>query len=132
MAECENEAKICALCLSLAQIGAGPCDSCSQTKIKELEGENKQFADSNARLLKENMRLQRRVGELADGVPLEIQKLETENRQLRELLFAHHFGHYKYLYGDDGELQCAKCVVDFRRDSIEEIREGLIRGAAHD
>jgi hypothetical protein len=39
---------------------------------------------------------------------------------LRELLFRQHPCDGKY--GDDGEMQCAACKIDFRRDTAEEIR----------
>ena len=39
---------------------------------------------------------------------------------LRQLLWLNH-GHVEYLYGDDGEMQCPKCLIDFKRDSVEKI-----------
>ena len=48
--------------------------------------------------------------------------LEEENIKLRDLLWQHH-GHMAYLYGDDGEKQCAKCFLDFKRDDIDTIVE---------
>ncbi len=46
-----------------------------------------------------------------------------EERELRKLLWLHHG--CKNLYGDDGELQCAKCGLDFKRDQIETIKHTL-------
>jgi hypothetical protein len=54
-----------------------------------------------------------------------IMELEKESRELRMLLWAHHCNHYPYLYGDDGELHCAKCMVDFKRDDVSDIRAGI-------
>lgn len=42
---------------------------------------------------------------------------------LRELLFMEH--HCDAKYGDDGEMQCSKCLIDFRRDSAETIRDKI-------
>ena len=36
-------------------------------------------------------------------------------------------GHFNVLYGDDGEMQCSKCMVDFKRDSPERLLSTLIR-----
>ncbi len=46
----------------------------------------------------------------------------NENEVLRYLLWLNH-GHFESLYGDDGELQCGKCRLDFKRDSIEIIKK---------
>lgn len=43
----------------------------------------------------------------------------SENKKLRELLWLMH-GH-DGLYGDDGEMQCGTCKIDFKRDSAERI-----------
>lgn len=40
---------------------------------------------------------------------------------LRELLFMEH--HCDAKYGDDGEMQCGHCRIDFRRDSAQVIKE---------
>lgn len=52
---------------------------------------------------------------------------ETENRKLRELLWLSHgcVG----LYGDDGEMQCGSCLLDFKRASIDEIVAAFRRRA---
>lgn len=44
---------------------------------------------------------------------------EEENKELRKLLWLRHgcMG----LYGDDGEMQCSKCMIDFKRDSVDKI-----------
>ena len=41
--------------------------------------------------------------------------------ELRKLLWLNH-GHFK-LYGDDGEMQCHECGLDFKRDPVERIVE---------
>ena len=52
--------------------------------------------------------------------------LENENKILRRLLWMVH-GHKAYLYGDDGEQQCHKCSLDFKRDSIRVIQERILK-----
>ena len=54
-------------------------------------------------------------------------KLKQENARLRELLWFNH-GHTDspMLYGDDGEMQCNTCMIDFKRDSVEEIERKII------
>lgn len=47
--------------------------------------------------------------------------LKEENKKLRELLWLNHG--CTHLYGDDGEMQCNKCMIDFKRDSIERIEK---------
>lgn len=48
-------------------------------------------------------------------------ELHEENKQLRMLLWLRHG--CDGLYGDDGEMQCAKCMIDFKRDSADSIEE---------
>ena len=48
---------------------------------------------------------------------------EQEIIKLREILWLFH-GH-SGLYGDDGEMQCGECRLDYRRDSIETIEKRL-------
>jgi len=52
---------------------------------------------------------------------------KQENARLRELLWFNH-GHPDTapLYGDDGERQCAACMIDFVRDPAEEIERKII------
>lgn len=49
----------------------------------------------------------------------------SENIQLRALLWSTHPCPAKY--GDDGELQCSACMIDFRRDSVNSIEERIRR-----
>jgi len=53
--------------------------------------------------------------------------IESELLAARRLLFYQHPCDGKY--GDDGEMQCAACGIDFRRDSMAEINAKLIRKA---
>lgn len=62
--------------------------------------------------------------------------LEGSDEQiLRELVWYGHGCSGAALYGDDGEMQCAECRIDFKRDSVTEIQQrlqarNLQRGAA--
>lgn len=49
--------------------------------------------------------------------------LRRENAKLRELLWLHHGCNFPALYGDDGEMQCNKCRIDFRRDEASIIEQ---------
>lgn len=40
---------------------------------------------------------------------------------IRKLLWLRHGCPVNALYGDDGEMQCGICLVDFKRDSVEDI-----------
>ena len=44
-----------------------------------------------------------------------------ETTLLRRLLWLYH-GHYS-LYGDNGEMQCDECGLDYKRDEIELIEK---------
>jgi hypothetical protein len=51
----------------------------------------------------------------------------TDNEsKLRELLWLHHGCPVHILYGDDGEMQCGNCMIDFKRDDGNQIEEKLI------
>ena len=41
---------------------------------------------------------------------------------LRKLLWLRHGCSFFDLYRDDGEMQCCKCFIDFKRDSVELIK----------
>jgi hypothetical protein len=45
---------------------------------------------------------------------------EAENKSLRRLLWLRHASDH-IGYGDDGEMQCSRCRIDFKRDSAEQI-----------
>jgi hypothetical protein len=52
-------------------------------------------------------------------------RLAAENKKLRHLLFVAHGNAEHYLYGDDGERSCNTCMIDFNRDSAEEIERKI-------
>lgn len=51
----------------------------------------------------------------------ELTVLREDNIGLRRLLFLRHGCGFDALYGDDGELQCSSCLIDFKRMSAEDI-----------
>lgn len=53
----------------------------------------------------------------------EVRELRAENTELRELLWIRHGCPTIALYGDDGERQCSKCLLDFKRLPVKEITE---------
>lgn len=56
----------------------------------------------------------------------EVRRLRSDDAALRkELWLLHpsmHAGNSLVLYGDDGEMQCGACLIDFKRDTVAEIR----------
>jgi hypothetical protein len=56
--------------------------------------------------------------------------LKSENMLLRQLLWLNHGCHAAALYGDDGEMQCSACLVDFKRDSADKIMAAFTRRSA--
>lgn len=52
--------------------------------------------------------------------PRDKPKRTDEEWELRRLLWLHH-GCMEGIYGDDGEMQCNACMLDFVRDDIEKI-----------
>lgn len=48
---------------------------------------------------------------------------EEENKKLRELLWIRHGCSFASLYGDDGEMQCCTCLLDFKRMPADEIQQ---------
>jgi len=47
--------------------------------------------------------------------------MDDNELMLRKLLWLRHGCSIGSLYGDDGELQCGKCGVDFLRDTPQHI-----------
>ncbi len=45
--------------------------------------------------------------------------INEENMALRKLLWLNHGCGFGALYGDDGEMQCHQCMLDFKRSSVE-------------
>lgn len=57
-----------------------------------------------------------------DRLRAELVLLKSEVEILRHHLWLRHDPmHYSILYGDDGEMQCAACLLDFKRMSAVEI-----------
>jgi len=50
---------------------------------------------------------------------------EQDNLILRKLVWLSHQCYFPFLYGDDGEMQCNHCMIDFKRDSAESIEDKL-------
>jgi len=50
--------------------------------------------------------------------------------KLRELLWLRHGCEGATLYGDDGNMQCPKCGIDFLYDSVASIESHLTQRAA--
>lgn len=55
-----------------------------------------------------------------------LEDLKKENRELRLLLWIRHSSGDCLLYGDDSEMQCNTCMLDFRRDDPSFIRDRFI------
>lgn len=47
--------------------------------------------------------------------------LQKDNTLLRKLLWVNHNCPFHGRYGDDGEMQCHVCGVDFKRDAVSKI-----------
>lgn len=50
---------------------------------------------------------------------------EEENRLLRQELWLRHGCPFPALYGDDGEMSCNACMIDFKRGDVVRIIERL-------
>lgn len=61
---------------------------------------------------------------LVDGPPPD---LDADLAALRMLLWLRHGCPSSVLYGDDGEMQCAKCLIDFKRATVPEIEASFER-----
>lgn len=55
----------------------------------------------------------------------QIVALQADNRKLRYLLARQHESATHRIYGDDGELQCGACWIDFRLDTVADIERKL-------
>ena len=47
--------------------------------------------------------------------------IESENIILRRMLWLMHGCPQSFLYGDDGEMQCHRCGIDFKRMTAQKI-----------
>lgn len=59
-----------------------------------------------------------------ENCPLE-EDAETSKLRLRKLLWLRHGCEVSALYGDDGEMQCSSCGIDFKRTCPEAIYDIL-------
>lgn len=59
----------------------------------------------------------------AEAAEARVALLEQQERGFRELLWLRHGCTIAALYGDDGEMQCGQCLLDFKRDSFERVSE---------
>lgn len=57
------------------------------------------------------------IKELADTIKAK----EAEMQKLRKIIWLIHGCDISSMYGDDGEMRCNKCMVDFKRMSVKEI-----------
>ena len=53
--------------------------------------------------------------------------MDDNEKLLRQLLWLRHGCGVPALYGDDGEMQCSKCMIDFKRATAVEIERGFMR-----
>lgn len=60
----------------------------------------------------------------------DVSRVEAENELLRQMLWLSHGCPHSALYGDDGEMQCGRCSIDFKRASAESIRDRRLDLAA--
>ena len=67
--------------------------------------------------------------DISTGLIMEIieEEIKLDEKVLRKLLWLKHGCSIESLYGDDGEMQCSNCLIDFKRDSIERIDQGLTK-----
>jgi len=56
---------------------------------------------------------------------MEEKKISKKNLNFRRKLWLEH-GH-KGLYGDDGQMQCPDCGLDFKNDPLEKIYKVLMK-----
>lgn len=82
----------------------------------------------------ENIALQARVAELeaemereraAGGIVAQLFHKNVAKQELgwRKMLWLSHGCPFEALYGDDGEMHCVECRIDFKRDSPEYVAE---------
>lgn len=68
------------------------------------------------------------VKSVADAIERLYAKKMDESK-LRELLWLRHGCPITMLYGDDGNMQCSKCGIDFLHDSVASIESHLTQRA---
>ncbi len=47
--------------------------------------------------------------------------ISEDEMMLRRMIWLNHECGITYLYGDDGEMQCSVCMIDFKRDTVVSI-----------
>lgn len=67
----------------------------------------------------------KRLKNLAKQTLYDFATVQTENEKLREMLWLMHGCNISALYGDDGEKQCSKCLIDFKRMPVSTIVQRL-------
>ena len=55
-----------------------------------------------------------------------VREILDDNKKLREMLWLRHGCTSTALYGDDGEMQCHQCEIDFRRNLADVIETKFI------
>lgn len=72
----------------------------------------------------ETVRVYRPVARIVEAAPITRETADDIEWELRREWWLGH-GHSNALYGDDGEMQCAKCVpmTDYKRDPLDKVRE---------
>ena len=93
---------------------------------RESHKKSDQFIKELREVMEEYGRMALFHGDLPDTEHAQHQK--TPNEKLRLLLFASHGCSGKY--GDDGEMQCSTCKIDFKRDAPEVIEQRLMESGA--
>ena len=63
----------------------------------------------------------------ADGRKEALEAERGENKILRYYLWLRHGCSISALYGDDGEMQCGACGIDFKRLSVAEIERTFVQ-----
>ena len=68
------------------------------------------------------------LGKKGKAMLTQIKGIVEEQSLLREFLWINHGCPFPALYGDDGEMQCGKCRLDFKRQPVAELIDH-IRGS---
>ena len=64
---------------------------------------------------------------LIDWLEVRLLTATEEEEKWRKLLWLRHGCSIHALYGDDGEMQCSACGIDFKRRTADEINDHFIR-----
>ena len=60
---------------------------------------------------------------LGDHPTRNFPEVSDDELKLREMLWLKHGCAVGILYGDDGEMQCSHCMIDFRRDTVQQLQD---------